>query len=220
MSSRSNKPSLWCEDISIRQRVGRFSSEIAAGELSGLNDIFIEQGLAAPVVRIDPQEADLPGTAHKTLLGYWLANRSGAEIMPRHKVDPVELRTLLGNLMLLEASPDGLDFKYRVYGTVIADQVQRDWTGWSVGRMTAIVGSKLGVFYRAIYAASALLRRPIFTEHSSPASISAARWQRLIVPLSDADGKCCFFLATNYPVKFQEIDKSLEADYLNRILPR
>ena len=217
MDSIKSEGARWCTNAALIQCVERLSVEVAAGEFSGLERIFTERSLTPPVIQLDPHPNALPSAQHRLLLEYWRAKRSVNGLMPRNKLDPIDLHTLLGNLMLLEASPDGFDFIYRVYGTKIAEHAQKDWTGLTIGRMCELVDSRVGVFYRAIYAASALIHRPIFTEHSAPPSIGASAWQRLIVPLSDAAGNARFFLATNYPVRFHAVDKELNSAYVARL---
>jgi hypothetical protein len=102
-------------------------------------------------------------------------------------------------VLLLDALDDGLDARYRVYGTHVADRAGRDWTGFTVADMTQRVLPPLSLFFRASYKAVHNVGRPLFTRHRAPEWLLIARWERLVVPLFDETGACCRFLVAIVP---------------------
>jgi hypothetical protein len=71
-----------------------------------------------------PADADL-----KRLYEYWLAQRGTRLAPPRAPFDPVTLRYVLGNLLLIDVLHDPLRFRYRLCGTNIVQRVGLDLTG-------------------------------------------------------------------------------------------
>jgi hypothetical protein len=63
------------------------------------------------------------------LYAYWLDKKGSRRFPARRDLDPVELRYVLGHLMLLDVFRDPLRFRYRVHGSEIACRVQYDMTG-------------------------------------------------------------------------------------------
>ena len=63
------------------------------------------------------------------LYAYW-AQRKGSRRFPaRRDLDPVDLRYVLGHLMLLDVLRDPLRFRYRLHGAEITSRVGYDLTG-------------------------------------------------------------------------------------------
>ncbi|WP_026987773.1 PAS domain-containing protein [Fodinicurvata fenggangensis] len=64
---------------------------------------------------------------------HWKSLCNGAAVAKRSAFDIVEApRALLGHLILLDVLDDGTDFRYRVVGTKIAEEIGRDFTGETV----------------------------------------------------------------------------------------
>lgn len=102
--------------------------------------------------------------------------------------------------MLIEVEREGLDGIYRVYGTGVAEQAGRDWTGWRVSEMNRQAKTPLALLYRAGYRAVYETREPLYTFSKSPPWLPPKAWKRLILPLCGADGRCLHFLVGNIPV--------------------
>ncbi len=80
-----------------------------------------------------------PLSYHLDFYRYWLAKR-GSQAMPaRHGIDPTEIPALLPYLGIIERA-DG-EFRYRLMGTALAQQLGFDATGASVG---SYIGSRIG----------------------------------------------------------------------------
>lgn len=63
------------------------------------------------------------------LFRYW-AERRGARPYPaRSDIDPIQLRPLLGNIMLFDVVGNPPRFRYRLYGSSLAERAGYDMTG-------------------------------------------------------------------------------------------
>ncbi len=210
-----------------RARVGDHDTVRVAGEdlirseQNAIDELFLLRNQCAPEIVIDPALPDLDLPQHANLLRYWrhLPREAGADLPKRDTVRPEELHGTLGDLMLLEAETSGTDFVYRVYGSNIAINAGQDWTGWSVGAMGLKTGNGIGLFYRAVYVACALSRKPIYTAHEAAPYQSPSLWRRLIVPLAGASDDVAWFLVANLPVKFRRPDRAREIEMRRRLGP-
>jgi hypothetical protein len=65
----------------------------------------------------------------KDLLDFWQSKRQGRAMPARADFDPLDLRTHLGHLMLVDVERAPLRFRYRLVGTKITAIIKRDVTG-------------------------------------------------------------------------------------------
>jgi hypothetical protein len=72
-----------------------------------------------------------PASYHLDLYRYWLAKRGGRPMPPRSDINPTEIPALLPYLGIIEKA-DG-EFRYRLMGTSMAEQLGFDATGAAVG---------------------------------------------------------------------------------------
>ncbi len=69
----------------------------------------------------------------KTLYRYWFSKRVGERPPARRDIDPpVEIPSLVANLMLMEKAPDG-SYRYRLAGTEIESRAGVSLTGKGIG---------------------------------------------------------------------------------------
>lgn len=210
-----------------RARVADHDAVRAAGEnlvrceQNAIDELFQLRNQCAPEIVIDPALPDLDLPQHANLMRYWrqLPRDAGADLPARNSVRPEDLRGTLGDLMLLEADATGADFVYRVYGSNIAINAGQDWTGWTVGAMGLRTGNGIGLFYRAVYVASALARKPIYSAHEAAPYQAPSLWRRLIVPLAGETGDVGWFLVANLPEKFRRPDRAREIEMRRRLGP-
>ena len=136
--------------------------------------------------------------AHRTVAAYWAEERDRRRGIPRAEwFDPVCVAPALGYLLLLDAVDGGSDFRYRVYGTRIANIAGFDHTGKRVSELPEPAASVFQVQYGAV----ADLRAAVYAEHDAPSSISSlVRWCRLALPLSDDEDRIRRLLVVNVPV--------------------
>lgn len=202
---------MWLARVGQHDLVADLARDILAGDQTSIRRVFEQADLPPPSIRLDPAFDTLELPQHRVLHRFWSERLDNGQPPHRKVVDPIELRPALGNLLLLEVQSGGFDYIYRIFGTRITEHAGHDWTGWTVGAMSAKTESEIGVFYRAVYAACAQLRRPIATDHVSPIRLSAACWRRLIVPLTDDDGAVSWFLGANVPAEFRHLDDAKNA---------
>lgn len=60
---------------------------------------------------------------------YWDAKRAGGMYPGREAIDPLELRFILGSLILIDVETDPIRFRYRLFGSDIARRQGFDMTG-------------------------------------------------------------------------------------------
>lgn len=133
------------------------------------------------------------------LLEYWRRlGKAHDNGLPRAtQIDGIDLVPAIGNIMLLDVERDGFDAHYRLYGTKVANKAGRDWTGWLVSEMNRVTRTPASLLYRAGYLAVFRRLMPLFTEHNSPPWVEAEAWRRLILPLTDEQGRCTRLLVGN-----------------------
>lgn len=68
------------------------------------------------------------------LLAYWDAKRGMRPMPARRDIDVVDLRYVLGNVLIIEVTAEQR-FRFRLHGTVLADRVGHDLTGLFVEDM-------------------------------------------------------------------------------------
>jgi hypothetical protein len=65
----------------------------------------------------------------KRLFDLWRGKRHGARIPRRADFDPLEMRDLLGSLLIVRSLPEIYDFRFTLMGTHIVDESGRETTG-------------------------------------------------------------------------------------------
>ena len=109
--------------------------------------------------------------------------------MPRRSdFDVLDLRCWLGDLHLVEIFED--DARYIVYGSNVARQHGREWTGRRFSELGQAVTSRLLGYYLDLRDA----RRPL--AHIVPATIQTrySAWMRLFLPFAGESGDVRFAL--------------------------
>ena len=134
-------------------------------------------------------------------LHYWHNVRAerGDGRFPPGAVRPEALVPILGHLMVLDVERGGMDARYRLYGSRIAEHAGKDWTGYLVSEMNRLTRTTLAVAYRAIYAHVHATGEAVFTRNVSPPWLVATSWWRLILPVHGSDGAVVRFLVGNIP---------------------
>ncbi|MCW5773399.1 MAG: PAS domain-containing protein [Rhodospirillaceae bacterium] len=145
-----------------------------------------------------PRAADLPREELRFVLNWWqeLAPRSADLPSADIKLDPLTLRPVLGYLLTLDVVAGG-DFRFRLYGSKIAQRAGFDMTGKLVSEIPSPPDTV--AFFLATYRAAQIERAPLYTEHTPWSGISTTRWHRLILPFADASGAVARFVVANLP---------------------
>jgi hypothetical protein len=148
---------------------------------------------------MSPPHDDPPAISHpllRRLLAMWEA-KCGDRMMPgRADFDVFELKDWLGNLMLIEVLDGAVEFRYRLYGSVLASYYGRDLTG----KLTAAILPETRDIVRREYAQVCAARRPMMVERTRSVKHSMRLVAKLILPLA-ADGVTVdMILVASYPL--------------------
>jgi hypothetical protein len=147
---------------------------------------------------LEEDAAFAAGIGHAKLEGlyrHWLERR-GARLMPaRADFDALNLKDWLGNLMLIEVLSGGAEFRYRLYGSVLASYYGEDYTG----KTTRVVEPDVASRVTREYAEVSRQRRPLLVRRKRAVRHSMLTIAKLILPLS-ADGNTVdMLLVGSYP---------------------
>lgn len=180
------------------QRVERWAAAIAAGEAAGLRDVFAAAGARGPELRWDPPVESLATPQHRFLLRYWSDLRGTRPLPHMREIDAVEMRPALGYVNLLEPVENGRDFRYRVFGTVVAAVSGFDLTGQLASGLKA--SAYIVEFGLAAFRAVQRRAEPLFTEHGPPAAVYTSTWHRLVLPFGNDRGEVVRLIVCAVPV--------------------
>ena len=168
-------------------RVERWTAAIAAGEITGVREAFAAAGARGPELRWHPPVESLLAPQNRFLLRYWSDLRGARPLPHMREIDAIEMRPALGYVNLLEPVEDGRDFRYRVFGTVVAAVSGFDLTGQLASGLKA--STYIVEFGLAAYRAAQRRAEPLFTEHGPPAAVLTSTWHRLVLPFGDDRGE-------------------------------
>lgn len=170
--------------------VARMATELESADASPTAaQLFTRGGRAAPVVRWSPDIADLPVEGLRFLLEHWNAARGSRTMPPVEAIDPIALKPVLGNLLILDALEHGADFRFRLFGTQVAMEARFDWTGYTVDEMRRTLKGPGPAFYLAGYRALMKRREPLFTLSPAMVVLKDRHWARLVLPYGDVERK-------------------------------
>ncbi|MCK6451896.1 MAG: PAS domain-containing protein [Alphaproteobacteria bacterium] len=181
-----------------RALISELAGEIArSAERPKLAAYFAGNGAPPPRVVWQPSEDDVRHEPLRFLVGFWQMHSAGGRLPGVDMVEPFALKPALGYIMLLDVLDDGWDYRYRLYGTNIAQRLGQDLTG----RRTSDISKRAftGTFYIAAYRAVLERRAPLFTVSASPRYVAAVDWWRLALPLAAPDGAVTRLLVGNVP---------------------
>lgn len=178
---------------------GEMAEAALAGEFGPLERYLESHGFKGLALRWAPDSAALDVPELAFLHDYWLRLPKIGALARFDAIDPLDMRPALGNVMLLEADKTADDYRYRLYGSRIAERAGFDLTG----KLTRDVPTHpaIGLFFRVCYRACAQRKIPLFTRHVPPASIGVVHWSRIVLPLADETGEARHFLVGNVPGK-------------------
>ena len=149
-----------------------------------VQDLYRSIGAPPPDFTFDPVTAT-PAPCGFTL-AWWRDHAAGGVVPPPSVIDPFALKPALSHIVILEPMPDG-DFRYRLYGTVVAQMSGADLTGKRVSDHIASI--HVAEFLLAIYRASAGMRRPILATRRPMGAEFVALWTSLVLPFATASGE-------------------------------
>lgn len=130
------------------------------------------------------------------LMRYWLSLRDGGYPDYR-RFDPLDIPDLLGDLAVVEVERPGPRFRFRLYGTRVAEIRGRDLTGLYIGE-PGVFPPDLNRLYRQSYVEVLEGGRPVFSVVPyEPHRRVVGNYHRLLLPFTDSRrglGTCDFIL--------------------------
>ena len=180
------------------QRVERWTAEVAAGVTGDVRAAFAARGARGPALHWQPDIEVLAAHQLRFLLRYWQDLRGTRRLPAYREIDAVEMRPALGYVHLLDTVEGGRDFRYRVFGSIVAAVSDFDMTGRlaSTLKASAYVGEFGLASLRAVFAR----REPLVTVHGPPTATYTATWHRLMLPLADDQGDVARVLVGMVPM--------------------
>jgi hypothetical protein len=170
-----------------------------AGDFAPIESYLKSHGVQSVTLCWDPDPATLTVPELAFLHDYWLKLPKIGALARFDALDPLNMRPALGNIMLLETDEAADDYRYRLYGSRVAEQSGFDLTGKCTRDLPT--DPAIGFLFRVSYRASAQRKRPLFTRHVPPASVGVVSWSRIVLPLADETGAARHFLVGNVPGK-------------------
>lgn len=147
---------------------------------------FEAHGLPTPEIRWNPGAGPDLAPQNAFLLKLWTDLRGGAAMPGVAQIDPVAFAPALGYVNLVEPTPDGDDFVYRVFGSHVAAVFRADLTGRTMGEIAT--HDSIVDFIVASCRAVRMRGAPLLTRRVPPGTDTVELWERLILPFADKDG--------------------------------
>lgn len=140
---------------------------------------------------------------HQILWNYWTNLKGNEDFAQYDSINPADFIKAMGYVLLLEPNESNTDFKYRVYGSVVAQKFGLEMTGKWVSEFKS--DQKL----LSILQYTSILKHPIpvYSEHTTVyTEFKETSWSRLILPLANQNGEFDRILVGNVPVDEQVLD--------------
>lgn len=167
-------------------QIDQFSACLIDGDPGPVNGLFQRLGLTPPTILWNPAPGETGVASFDFLLEHWNCRRGERGWPDEGDIDPVALRPTLGSLMLCEPVDDGRDFRIRLYGSRLAQYMERDLTGLRISEVRP--GNMVSDFYCASYRAVSDRRVPLFTRHQPSEDSFASEINRLLLPFGPGEG--------------------------------
>ncbi len=167
------------------------TAELAEGQSALLDSWFERAKLPLPRLLRDPPRERIDQPRLQSLHDHWMALPRAVDLPNIRDLDPMTLHPWLGDLVVLDVLEEGRDFRYRLYGSLLAEHVGFDLTGKRTSDIAAKmrIGSMIPLFFLALYRRAVLDRRAWYSRHQPPHTVTAFFWRRLILPFAGDDGE-------------------------------
>lgn len=126
---------------------------------------------------------------------YCLKVKPRSDFADQIHFDPFKLRPWLGFIVILEHLPVENDFRYRIYGTHLADQTGLDMTG----RLVSDYDVELSQINMQLYRESVEKRQLMYSAHTRIYARYDCDWRRIICSVEA--GEKFQVVAFSYPVE-------------------
>lgn len=132
---------------------------------------------------------------------YWHTRRGQKPMPSRADISPVDIAKILSKIMLVDVLPGPPHFRYRVFGTSIADWMHFDATGQT---LDAIEPKNYRQMLFATYMECVGARSPVAHRILWDTRDVAHRYKRLMMPLSTDARNVDMLLITSVPESFED----------------
>jgi hypothetical protein len=182
---RNARRELWFDDI-LQSRADR------------IDFAFNAAGACCPKSQWTPRADEAQTLPIRHLIRYFEEKSLGTETVQAAILDPADLRPALGYVNLLEPVDDGRDFRFRIFGTFVAAVTGQDMTGMLLSELPAsdyVIDHAMAT-YRAAYAR----RLPLLSTRIPLGAATTSRWERLVLPFTDASNAVTRLLVGAVPI--------------------
>jgi len=177
----------------------RWRGEIARLELADISVAFERGGVAAPDIVWAPNADDCATSISAFLVAHWAELAPSGGLPAVTSIDPSFFKVALGYVHLVEPIDAGVDFRYRVFGSLVSTVSGLDMTGRAMSEFDA--SDYVVDFVVAASGASMDRRQPLLTRRTPQGAAQTNMWERLALPFADAQGRIQRLLVGNLPVK-------------------
>lgn len=185
------------DSVSADDEIESLALAIEQERFDLLHDTYRRRDRPTPELVWRPKVSDLPHVELQFLIHYWDYLRGHAALPRYSQIDPLDMQEALGFLMLLEVLDGGADYRYRLYGSKVADRSGIDMTGRRLSDFEIEPLTKR--FFIAGYRAVIRRREPLATVHAHAPKIAISSTMRLILPLADETDAISRLLVGNIP---------------------
>jgi hypothetical protein len=154
-------------------------------------------GRRPEVQQIGAGLADVVDPLLRRLFVYWDGKRGGRRMPARSDVDPLDLRFILGQLILVDVMPDPPPrFRIRLHGTELAQRAGYELTGKMLDELPT---TEFRLLAQRSFATTAETRLPFHSIRDRLLDGKPRRYETLMLPLSaDGDGVDMLLVGLRY----------------------
>lgn len=174
-----------------------WARDLIENRLDDIGAAFLRDKTEPPTAVWNPSLGDIRTEQIRFVLDHWTKLRGTDKAPLVSRLDPVALRPALGYVMLVDPVDGGRDFRYRLYGSLIASVSGTDLTGRLVSQHHA--SAHVVDFSFAGYLAVYRRCEPLYTFRRPARAEFTRSWERLVLPLVDERGQVGRFLVANVP---------------------
>lgn len=178
-------------------RIATWSDDIVEGNIKRVRALFQSHGSDLSALVWDPPERSLPPMLAE-LHQIWRSLAAPGQLPHHAQVTPFAVRPALGYLALMDPVDGGTEFRYRLYGSLLAAISGFDLTGrlQSEAPVSAHVRELTIALDRAVYRQA----RPLYSCRRPMGARRVTAWHRLCLPLVNDSGAIARLLVANVPI--------------------
>lgn len=157
------------------------AGKLVSGDMHACDKLLAELDAPAPRLIWRPIAGDFNEAYLTKVYSWWHEQHISGSLPSPVRIDPINLRGLLGNLLILDVLQDGADFRVRLYGSNVTPHSHHDTTGQKITEVWTPLRDYFLVNYRAV----AKCGLPLYSLHTPPPDVNLAAWKRLILPFGE-----------------------------------